>query len=80
MASRTRRPLPLGRPPLASSHPLRRWRAVHNLTLQDLATLAEVSTASISRVERRLQYPRLDLVDRIATISGGELGRREFWL
>jgi transcriptional regulator with XRE-family HTH domain len=56
-----------------SQHPLAVWRRQQQLTCSALASLAETTEASISRIERRRQWPRAQLLRRLREISQLEI-------
>lgn len=61
-----------------SKHPLRSYRELAGLSLDELATRVGASKASLSRIETRLQVPSLGLVERIVSVAGGELTANDF--
>jgi hypothetical protein len=67
-----------GRPPQPGSHPLRIWRLANDYTVAGLAALAELSTATVSRIENRRQTPSLAMIKRLIEASGGALVAGDF--
>jgi len=63
-----------------SDHPLRQWRIKNNVTLLDLAKLAETTPASISRIERGAQDPSLAMMIRIMRATNEEINLYHFWI
>lgn len=61
-----------------SNHPLRSYREAAGLSLDELATLADTSKASLSRIETREQVPSLGLVERLVKVSDGALSANDF--
>jgi len=61
------------------THPLRTYREVAGLTLQELATKAGTTKATLSRIENgRTPQPRLKLVNRLCKVSRGKLSPYDF--
>jgi transcriptional regulator with XRE-family HTH domain len=61
-----------------SNHPLRSYRERAGISLDELASRAGTSKASLSRIETRVQVPSLGLVERIISAAGGELTANDF--
>lgn len=59
-------------------HPLKIWREREGKRLEDVASEAGASPASISRIENRKQYPSLELVARLKSLSRNELSADDF--
>jgi predicted transcriptional regulator len=57
----------------ASTHPLRKWRRGQHLSLEAVAAELELSIASLSRIERGLQKPSVQIIARLITLSSGAL-------
>ena len=63
-----------GRAPKYARHFLREWRISRKFTLEQLAEALDVSHASLSRIERRLQPLGQPMVDDLAVILGTKRG------
>jgi DNA-binding XRE family transcriptional regulator len=61
-----------------SAHPLRQWRWRHGITLCDMAAYVEASAATISRLERGLQAPRVHLVARLVEAINNAVTAADF--
>ena len=61
-----------------SEHPLRQWRKKYGITLSCFAKTVESTASSISRVERGVQDPSLNLMSRIAKATKNEVGLQHF--
>jgi len=59
-------------------HPLKRVRNERNLRLGKVAEHVQVSEASLSRVERYLQTPSLELVRKLCAFFGEGLTADDF--
>jgi len=59
------------------AHPLRRYRARHNMTLKDLAALLSCGAPSISKIETRKQAPSSSMLRKILEQTQGELTAEE---
>lgn len=59
-------------------HPLRTYRKDKGISLEAIAAKAKVTRTSLSRIERGLQTPSLDLVGRIITATDGALSADDF--
>ena len=62
-----------------SQHPLAVWRRQQRLTCTALASLAETTEASISRIERGRQRPSWRLIRRLRAISQLEVADFYEW-
>ena len=60
--------------PKYARHFLREWRISRKFTLEQLAEALDVSHASLSRIERRLQPLGQPMVDDLAVILGTKRG------
>jgi len=63
-----------------NEHPLRQWRRKNNVILTDFAKLAGTTASSISRVERGVQDPSLNLMVRIMKATNKEITLHHFFL
>lgn len=63
-----------------NEHPLRQWRRKNNVILTDFAKLAGTTASSISRVERGVQDPSLNLMVRIVKATNKEITLHHFFL
>jgi DNA-binding XRE family transcriptional regulator len=50
---------------MQTQHPLRQWRTTHNILLKNLAEQVGASMATLSRIERGLQFPRSRLMVKL---------------
>jgi transcriptional regulator with XRE-family HTH domain len=50
---------------MQTQHPLRQWRTTHNILLKNLAEQVGASMATLSRIERGLQFPRSRLMFKL---------------
>ena len=53
-----------------NEHPLRRYRREHEITLDELAAVAETSAVTVSRIERRQRRPAVPLLIRLSEATG----------
>jgi transcriptional regulator with XRE-family HTH domain len=51
-------------------HPLRRWRDLRGWSLDTTAAAVLTSAATVSRIETGRQFPRPDLLARLAELTG----------
>lgn len=56
--------------PQQLGHYLREWRAHKNMTIEDLATAAELSVGSVSNIETGKQKTSMDSLQRLAKALG----------
>ena len=63
---------------MSTHHPLKEYRIAAGLTLEELASLAEISKASLSRIETGDQIPSLGLVKRLVKVSKNKLSADDF--
>ena len=54
---------------MQTQHPLRQWRKTHKIVLKNLAYDAGTTIATLSRLERGLQFPRSTLLFRLVKIT-----------
>ena len=59
------------------NHPLKKYRAGKNFTLEEMAKILEVSIASVSRIERGIQGVTPELAAHIEKITNGQITRME---
>jgi transcriptional regulator with XRE-family HTH domain len=62
-----------------NEHPLRQWRKKNNIILTDFAKLVGTTASSISRVERGVQDPSLNLMSRIVKATNKEIKFHHFF-
>ena len=55
---------------MSEAHPLKQFRSTRELTLADLAAVAGVSEATLSRIENGKQTPRAALMSKLKAITG----------
>jgi len=55
---------------MQTQHPLRLWRKTHKIMLKSLAHQTGTTIATISRLERGLQFPRSPLLFKLVRITG----------
>jgi len=55
---------------MSEAHPLKQFRNTRDLTLADLAAVAGVSEATLSRIENGKQTPRAVLMTKLKVITG----------
>jgi transcriptional regulator with XRE-family HTH domain len=55
---------------MQTQHPLRQWRKTHKIVLKNLAYDAGTTIATISRIERGMQFPRWGLLFKLVKITG----------
>jgi transcriptional regulator with XRE-family HTH domain len=65
---------------MAKEHPLRIWRKKNKVSLEELGFRVGMSAASISRIERRKQFPLLSAVTKFMKATNQEIGPVDFLL
>jgi len=55
---------------MQTQHPLRQWRKTHKIMLKSLAHDTGTTIATLSRLERGLQFPRWGLLFKLMKITG----------
>ena len=63
-----------------NEHPVRQWRIKNKVILADLAKMAKTTASSLSRVERGIQDPSLNLMVRIMEATNREITLHHFFL
>ena len=57
---------------------LRNWRQANTLTQEQMASKLDVSTGSLSRIERGEQWPDREFFERVHVVTNGEVTANDF--